>query len=80
MSDLLDELRQIRDTEIRELRERVGFPDPDDPDSLESLTPELIWKYIEELESTVIGQRMAMRSVGNAMHVASSCSHELPPL
>jgi hypothetical protein len=78
VTDLIEELKQIRDTEITAIREQCGFPLDDEMVTQDNPSWNQLWDYISALESTVIGQRMAMRSVAAAMSAASAARHELP--
>lgn len=56
MADFLEDLRLVRERELTPLRLEAGLPADLDSAEPEELDMDKLWRYIEVLESTVVGK------------------------
>lgn len=66
MSDLLSDLKAIRDNELAPLRAEAGLPEREEEWDGDTVTDEKIMRYVEILESTVVGKASVLSLIAQA--------------
>jgi hypothetical protein len=79
VSDFLEDLKAIRERELAPLRREAEIPEDESLWDGDTIDSEKIMRYVEILESTVVGKASVLSLVGSACfpHMRSDTREEL---